>query len=191
MTPPPVGKHTPRATRTPVYAYVAARLRHVPNRAQTAYFRDKLRISLSQQQAERAAGPIRLSPPRKGQRGRAGERRAKAAPALEEWVLVNERRLGLEKWLVRIEGDGRGAPDLLRRLRRLAGVRQIVETGHRRDIYVLLLSRDHGERLDLRARLEELTDRAMVWDEVLSESHHVAALTWEALAKRTAAEEGL
>ena len=104
-------------------------------------------------------------------------------------MTVDEGRLGLEKWVVRIEGDGRSAAPLAHSLSSVPGVRQILETGSRRDLHVTVICRDLAERRGIRARFEELTSRPILWDEVLSESHAPAARTWEWLARQTATDE--
>ena len=171
-------------------AYVAARLEGVPARRHGEYFAERLGIAVSGQQAERAARPVRSSSPWKGQRGRPGARRAKSVPALEDWLLVDEQRLGLEKSVVTIRGDGRGDADLVRRLAGIAGVRQVIELAHRRDLSVVAVTRDADERLRLRALISELTSRPVYWDEVLYETHAPARHTWARLARGLAVEQG-
>ena len=149
-------------------AYVAARLEGVPARRHGEYFAERLGIAVSGQQAERAARP----------------------PALEDWLLVDEQRLGLEKSVVTIRGDGRGDADLVRRLAGIAGVRQVIELAHRRDLIVVAVTRDADERLRLRALISELTSRPVYWDEVLYETHAPARHTWARLARGLAVEQG-
>jgi hypothetical protein len=108
---------------------------------------------------------------------------------LEEWLIVDEPRLGLERWLVVVEGTGRSPAPLASALGRVTGVRQVIETGARRDLYVVVLCRGTERRHAVRARIEELTDQPIYWDEILSETHDPAAATWAWLAREAAGEE--
>jgi hypothetical protein len=180
---------TTRRPPAALFAYLAARLHGVPARKHSAYFAETVGVRISAQQAERAARPVRASSPHKGQRGRPGPRRPKQSPAIEEWLLVDERRLGLEKVLVRLIGEGRHDEDLLRQLRRLPGVRQVVETSYQRDVFAILVFRDGEEGEALRAQLEEITDRAVVWDPILLETQEPARATWVELTRRAAQDE--
>lgn len=176
-------------TELRIAAYVAARLAGVPATRHGEYFHDSLGVAVSGQQAERAVAPIRESSPWKGERGRPGARKPKRAPLLRDWLVVDELRVGLEKSLVKVEGDGRHDASLVRSLERMPGVRQLLELGTRRDLLMVILTRDRAERDALRARIAEFTDRPIFWDEVLVETHRPAEGTWASLARRIAAEQ--
>ncbi len=172
-----------------IAAYIAARLAGVPARRHDEYFHRELGIAVSRQQAERAAAPIRESSTWKGERGRPGRRVPKRPPAIRDWLEVDELRLGLDKSLVKIEGDGRHDAALLRALQGMVHIRQVLELGARRDLLAVVLTRDRVERDSVRARIAELTARPVFWDEILAETHAPARLTWAALAKRIAGEQ--
>jgi hypothetical protein len=136
---------------------------------------------------ERDVGPIRAVSPFKAPRGRRGERRTKEAPALKEWMLVEEPRLGLRKVLFRVANDGLPQPRLIEALRSLTGLAQIIETSYDREILAVAVVRTDGEARDLRSRVEELApDRGVRMDLIETESHEPAARTWLEIARREA-----
>jgi len=188
----PLGPHPQPATRTALFAYFAARLASVPVRGFGEFF-DRLGLVVGADGAQRAAAAVRYRSPwkrRAGRRGRAPSEPPSVPPAFREWLLIDELRLDLDLHLVRFPGRGSRQTELLRTLRQLAGVRQVMETADDRAIFAVVITAGAGARRDLRARLEEVTDR-MYWHEILFETHEPTMGTWEALAREAALDDGL
>jgi len=175
--------------KTPQYAQIAAKLRGVPTRRHKAWFAAELGIELSPQQAERASSPIRQVSELMAPRGRPGKRRIKAAWVIRDWLDVREERFGLLKVLVTVKGEGRSPGMLMSEIAALPGIRTIAETSTSRDLVATALFRDTLEEQRLRARIEELTERQVVWDHVRAETSEPARRTWAHLARMQANEE--
>lgn len=113
-----------------------------------------------------------------------------ARGCFREWLLIDELRLSLEVALVRFPGAGSRQGELLAGLAATVGVRHVVETGHRRDVYAFVVFDGVQQRRELRARLEEFT-KALEWDDVLFETHEPSIEMWRDLAHRAAETESL
>lgn len=186
----PVGKVNKDVSRTALYAYIAARLHGVRTADQDQFFRTQLGVLVGQKSAARAATRVRGSSRSGEGRGRPAKRGRRRKHVLRDWLLVDENELGLELALVRFPGSGRRQKELVEALGKLVGVRQIIETERSGDVLAIVMFSGLDVRRDLRARLEELSDR-LFWDNVLSESHQPALATWRALATKAAVAEHL
>jgi hypothetical protein len=190
---------TPRGTlpqpqaRTALFAYFAARLEGVPTGDYDTFFND-LKLAVRQAGALRAMRPLKYQPPAKQRAGRHTKDRRSAATAeravFRDWLLIEEAKLDLEVALVRFPGDGSAQAELLAALRRVAGVRHIIETQRQRDLLALVVFQGVQRRRELRARLEEIAPR-IEWDDVLFETQEPTRLLWKDLARRAAVEEEL
>jgi hypothetical protein len=164
-------------------AWVAARLAGVGVQDVSDWTRKQGLPTASQTTFERAVGPVRAEAKLKGRRGRPGQRLPKDAPALWEWLLVDERRLGVQKVIYRLPNDGLPQAELIDAVRRLVGVRQIVEAGSDRELILVALVRDAVAASDLRAQLEDLAPgRSVKMDLVEFEDNQPAVRTWHHLA---------
>lgn len=186
----PVGKVNKDESRTALYAYIAARLYGVRTADQDRFFHDALRVLVGQKSAARAATRARGSSRSRRTAEPTAAQRGKRKRPFRDWLLVDENQLGFELAVVRFRGGGRRQRELVRALKKLVGVRQIIETEESGDVLAILMFAGLEQRRDLRARLEELSDR-FFWENVLSETHEPALGTWRELARRTAEAEGL
>jgi hypothetical protein len=116
---------------------------------------------------------------------------ARAKHAVRDWVLVDESHLPVpvEKAIVVFPGRGGRRPRLLKKLRELGCVRQLVLTRSRRDLIAVLLYLP-DERDQIFGDLERL-GQPFFWDDVLEEDRRVEAQAWEAIARRAAPKERL
>ncbi len=186
----PVGKVNKDVSRTALYAYIAARLHGVRTADQDRFFREGLRVLVGQKSAARAATRTRGSSRSTEGGERTATRRARRKPPFRDWVLVDENRLGFELAVVRFPGQGGRQKELVKALKKVVGVRQIIETEESGDVLAILIFAGLEQRRDLRARLEELSER-FFWENVLSETHEPALVTWQELARTAADAEGL
>jgi hypothetical protein len=115
----------------------------------------------------------------------------RAGSAVSPFVLVDEPRLplDLEKAYVHFPGAGQRRPDLIRALRNLGVVRQLLVTRSRRDVVCVLVFR-RLERDQVFESLEKV-EEPFLWDEVLDEDRAIERQTWLALCRRFAAAENL
>lgn len=180
-----------KVSRAAQFAHVAARLHGAPTREHGEWFVSKLKINLSQPQAERAVIPIRHVSPLKDARGRPGERKQKTPWAFREWLDVREERFDLIKVLITIEGAGDAPRELSAQLEALPGIRQIIEGATTRNLTAVALLRNVREEDRLRARIEELTERRVIWEHIRSETTDPALATWRELARAQARDEGM
>ena len=186
----PVGNKPQPDTQAALFAYLAARLADVP----VARFNDffgRLGIKVRRDGAMRAMKARRFNPPTKSIAGRKPSTpSAPTSPALRDWLLVDEAALEVETALLRFPGSGRRQSALIDGLTCLPGVRQVIETAHLRDVFAVVIFLGPTHRRDLRAQVEELAPE-VVWDDVLFETHEPTVRSWQELARRTAAREGL
>jgi hypothetical protein len=186
----PLGTKPQSQTRTALFAYVAAQLAGIPIRAFDETFR-AWGLAVRQDGASGAASLVKEQPLAKRRRGRQPSRRtAVLDAAVRDWLLIDELRLGIELAILRFPGDGTPQADLIRRLRATPGVRQLLETAHKRDVVAIVLFSGARGRQEVRAQVDEIAER-VIWDDVLSETWDPAARTWRALALAAAAEEEL
>jgi hypothetical protein len=165
-------------------SWVAARLAQVGTKEIPEWCKKRGLPTASLSSFERAVGPVRAESPLKGQRGRPGQRLPKKAPAMWEWLLVDEEALDVRKMVYRLPNDGRPQADLIAGVRRSEGVRQILETGSDRELIVVALVADEKAARALRGRLERLAPgRSVRMDAVEYEDHQPSVRTWRALAK--------
>jgi hypothetical protein len=179
-----------RGGRTALYGYIAARLAGVPQRSLSTYLTSELGLKLSGSAVERAARPRRESLSRKRPRGRAEVEVTRTNPAIREWLRVDPIRLGLDASLVSFPGVGKRQAAVLEALLSTAGVLQVLETGHKRDVLAIVVSEDAEARRLLRAKLAEYAEAA-VWDELLLDTQEPAVKTWMVLARNAGEDEGL
>jgi hypothetical protein len=190
MSRQPVGTKAQSESRTALYAQIAATLEDVPGARYDEFF-EFLGLLVRRNAAEKAASPHRWISPWKGRRGRKGSTRApKKTAALRPWLLVDERALNFERALLHFNGAGRARPELLQVLSATSGIRQVIETGHKRDVFAIALFRGIAEREQLRARLEE-TCQPFSWDDIVLETHLPAIQTWKDIALESARQEKL
>jgi hypothetical protein len=189
----PLGARPQPHTRTALFSYIAARLSGVPATGFDNFF-ETLGVAVRSDGAQRAARRVRHQPALKRRAGRATADRDTPTPAeqvaFREWLLIDERRLDLELALVTFPGDGRHQGGLIRALAGTAGVRQVIETAHKRDVIAIVVFSGPEQRRELQASLEELAERR-IWDDILFETHEPAINTWRALSRRAAEEEDL
>jgi hypothetical protein len=183
----PVGTTVQPRSRTALYAAIAATLEDVPKRRFDEYFAS-LGLAIGRDGAEKAASPHRAVSQWKLRRGRPGAVKPKKTSALRPWLLVDERALLFERALILFDGKGRARSELVRALSSTPGIRQIIETGRRRDVVAVALFQGLVEREQLRARLEEL-DEPFFWEDIVFETHEPAIQTWKTIAQSAAAEE--
>ena len=165
-------------------AWVAARLAEVGSKQIPAWCEEQGLPFASLSSFERAVGPIRAESPLKGQRGRPGRRRAKKAPVVRDWLLVDETALGVRKMIYRLPNDGMSQPGLIDAVQELEGVRQILETGSDRELIVIALLADDAGAHALRAEIERLApERSVRMDAVEYEDHQPSVRTWRTLAR--------
>lgn len=108
---------------------------------------------------------------------------------MQDWHLVDEKRLGLCKTLFTIRGvppDERVA--LHRTLNRMAGVRQWIELNTDYRLLVISITRTREEAEDLRARLQDRVRERIEAETVELESHAPAPQTWLDLAAKEIAK---
>jgi hypothetical protein len=191
---------TPRGTlpqtlsKTALYAYFAARLRGVPARAMDDYL-DELGVAVRHDAVLRAGSSARS---RRSGESRRGRKPASGTPSSTstrrsvffDSLLIDALALDVELALARVPGTGASRHDLVVALQDVNGVRQLLETGHRRDIYLVVMFEGPRHRRELRAQLDELVPE-LVWDDILFESQTSAAAAWEELARRAARDERL
>lgn len=101
-----------------------------------------------------------------------------------DWLLVNEEALAVRKVVYRLPNDGRPQAELIAAIRRLEGVRQIIETASDRELILVGLVSDEPAARALRGRLEDLAPgRSVRMDAVEYEDHQPSVRTWQALAE--------
>jgi hypothetical protein len=172
---PALGERPVAQTRAALYAYILSRLEGATQPAQAALFRS-LNLPFSPRSARRAGEPLL-------------HKAGKKSGALREWLLVDEHELGLEKATVRFPGAGERQQELLNALSQVAGVRQIIELERSFDILAIVVFQGRAERLDLQARLAELTPQR-IWEDITSETSLPTVLTWRARTAAAAQAEG-
>lgn len=168
---------------------IAAKLHGVPSTKVGEWARDVLGIEISAKSAERATAPTRFSSPHKEPRGRNRNRKPRnGAWITRDWLIVREEQLGLIKVLATI-GQDPGSPNLLAKVSKLPGVRQVFETAATRKIVAIAIFTDALSESATRLRLEELSVEPVLWETLRSEQTDPALSTWSNLA-RSAAEAG-
>ena len=182
-----LGRETERARR---FAWVAARLHGVSKPFFRDFTREQLGWELDYNKASKAASPLSA---RSSWRGKQGRPRTKpppqgspdTAPALWEWMLVDEPALALLRVLYRLPNDGLPRPELLEVLARLGGVRQIIEISGDLEVLVIAIVENLEEANHLRARIQDHAVGQPVRMDLLShENHQPARQTWIGLARR-------
>jgi hypothetical protein len=177
---------------TGLFAFIAARLAGHSDLSAGPFLRG-LGLKITAAGSRRAATPYLEVSPHKKKRGpaRAAAVAVPRRPAIREWLLVDESKLGLEKALVRFPGNGLARPELRRALERLAAVRQVLELEYDRELVAIVVFADAEARAALQAQLAELTTDARIWDGIIHETHLPARRLWSELARRAAAGEDL
>ena len=179
------GKVPKLDSETALHAFVCLKLEGIPEKEQTRHLKTRLRVNMSGAVARQVGALHTWIPPKGTARGK---RPARRDQALRGWQLVDERELGYKRALVRFPGEGARQADLLVALRRVSGVRQIIETRERRDVYAIVIFAPEEEDR-LLAKLEGLG--RCHWNGIGDEDHRPALRTWRTLLKRKARNEGL
>jgi hypothetical protein len=190
----PLGTIRQGVAKTALYAYFAARLRGVPTRDLGKYLTD-LGLAVGPDGVLRAGSQARMRRPGETPRGPKRKDAGPRSPATSRRVfvdslLIDALRLDVELAVALVPGTGASRRELVEALEHVPGVRQVIETAHRRDIHLVLMFEGPRHRKDLRARLNELVPE-LIWDDVLYESRAGESAAWEELARRTAIDERL
>jgi hypothetical protein len=179
------GKVPKLESKTALLAFICIKLASIPEKRQTSHLKQMLGVNMSGAVARQVGATRTWIPPKKA----AGNKRPpREDQALRSWLLVDEPSLGYKRALARFPGEGARQVDLLASLRRVAGVRQIIETRERRDIYAIVLYIPEEEE-SLLAELEGLG--RCHWNGISDEDHAPALRSWETFLKRKARAEGL
>ena len=133
-----------------------------------------------------------LRPPTK--RGRPRRRPGTASPrtpAIEDWLVVDERRLRLLSLVFELpNAEGGPRPGLFESIETVPGIRHVVETRGDGTIIALGVVRSMAEAAELKASIEAEAGAGSVTMSVAErESQAGAPQTWLELAKREAARE--
>jgi hypothetical protein len=159
---------------------VAARLNDIEQGNYEPFFRDRLHLKIGENGARRAAKTRRQKARDQGVR-----------PPFQDWLLVDELALGLEKVVIRVPGASRGSGEVRARLLALPQIRQLIEAEVTGDLYAIGVIRNGEERRALRAQLEELSDERPHMEPVAYETHEPARAMWRTLARRAGPEDDL
>jgi hypothetical protein len=171
------------------FAWVAARLHSVSRPFFEEFTREQLGSPIQYEQAWKATGRLQAPSRWRGRQGRpranpSSPTEARPAPALWDWVLVDEPALGLLRVLYRLPNDGLPRPALLEAVAALRGVRQIIEVANDREILAIALVENLEEADRLRARIQDhAIDQPVRMDLLSHETHEPARLTWIELAR--------
>jgi hypothetical protein len=179
------GKVPKLQSETALHAFVCIKLRGKPEKAQSEYLNEELEVSMSGAVARQVGAKHTWIPPK---RAPGDKRPAREDEALRSWLQIDEPKLGYKRALVQFPGEGAKQVDLLAALKRMGGVRQVIETREQRDIFVVVLFSPEEEDM-LLARLEELG--RCRWNGISDEDHSPTLRTWETFLKRKARREGL
>jgi hypothetical protein len=181
------GKPPPVDSRTALFAHIYACLEGVPARDRDSFLRDDCDLAFGRDPVRKAGSAWTWYSPRKETPGTGEAEPERIAPALREWLLVDEPRLRLKRALVHFRGSGKRHAELLRALRRFVGVRQIIETREARDIWAVIIFRPEEED-EVAARLEEHAG-SHYWYGISAEDHTPAVQTWRGFLTREARDE--
>jgi hypothetical protein len=150
---------------------VTARLDGQPRREDSAYFKTRLRVNVSEKAGRVAADA--------------------AGGSLAKWLLVSEGDLDLDVSLLRFE-PGKSTPEeIVEVLKRISGIRQILQLGTSGEVLAVAVFDGARARRELRAVIQERLGIRPQWDEVESETFAPAIRTWRDLARKAALDEGL
>jgi hypothetical protein len=171
MARPAEGKVAKASSRTALFAHIAARLAGQPRRDDSAYFKTRLRVNVSEKAGRVAADAVRSS--------------------LAKWMLVSEGDLDLDVSLLRFEPGGRAPEEIVEVLKGISGIRQVLQLGTSGEVLAVAVFDGARARRELRAMIQERLGTRPRWDEVESETFAPAARTWRDLARKAAHDEDL
>jgi hypothetical protein len=179
------GKVPKLESETALLAFICIKLKSLPEKRQTRYLKNLLRVNMSGAVARQVGARHTWIPPKGVPKG---NRPIRDNEALRSWMLIDEPKLGFQRALVHFPGEGAKQADLIVALRRITGVRQIIETREHRDVFAIVLFRPEEED-QLLATLEGLG--RCHWNGISEEDHAPALRSWETFLKATARREGL
>ncbi len=107
---------------------------------------------------------------------------------IHDWLRIDERRLGVISFLVRLPNEGLSRPEVFDAVSEIAGITEVVETREDREIHARGVAVDLDQIADIRARLEDLVPGQAVRIHLLERETSVpAARAYLELARRSAA----
>lgn len=179
---------TPPREREARYAWIAARLAGVTWRGFETWTETTLGRRVSQKTARSVAARER----RPNRQGRPTSAASPGPYGFGDWVWVDERRIGLLLYLLRVSPATTGERTaLIRNLRATPGVRQLLELSSASELHAVLVVRAHADALDVRSRTQEWTAQIVSIHEISYETHAPAVETWRHLAQREVDSRGL
>lgn len=176
-----------------IFGWLAMKFDGRPGREVPTFFKKHFNVTVSEDTVTRAVDPVRGRNTFKRSGTAAGPEIANDEAAIwTDWLCVDEARLGVRKVLVHVANDGYELPGLVGALERLPGIRQVILTKERREVFAIALLRREEDEDGLRAQiLEHAPGHAVTLSAIRVESDRPTRAAWFALARAEASELGL